>query len=210
MTTVLFYVFSILAVVSALMVITRRNPVNSAISLLLTFVCIAALYILLNTPFLAVIQITVYAGAILVLILFVIMLLNLGEIGQGFFDITSTGQRVAAIVLSVVLLIELGFATVQGSPRVAAALGIYGDETIARVGHTQSIGRVLFTDYVWPFEVITVLLIVAIVGAVLITRHDPQEGQVVMPDGSEMPVEEICEEESCEEEEENPASEEGK
>ena len=110
MATLLFYVFGILAVISALMVITRRNPMYSAISLLATFVSIAALYILLNAQFIAVIQITVYAGAILVLILFVIMLLNQKEAGEAFFDITSTGQRVAAILLAAAVLFEFIYA----------------------------------------------------------------------------------------------------
>ena len=194
MATLLFYVFGILAVISALMVITRRNPMYSAISLLATFVSIAALYILLNAQFIAVIQITVYAGAILVLILFVIMLLNQKEAGEAFFDITSTGQRVAAILLAAAVLFEFIYAVMLAYGRVAPVQGIYSDETIASAGNVQSIGHVLFTQYLWPFEVISILLLVAIIGAVVLTRHEPSEGHIVMPDGTEKKPEDISEE----------------
>ena len=166
---ILFYVFGIAAVFSAILVITRRNPVNSAVSLLATFASVAALFILMNAPFIAMIQITVYAGAILVLFLFVVMLLNLREAGSGFFDITGTGQRTAAFLVIAVLGGELLYIILRGR-HVAEPMGVYSDAAVAQAGNTQALGNVLFSAYVWPFEVVSILLIVAIVGAVILTQ----------------------------------------
>lgn len=168
---ILFFVFAIAAVFSAVMVITRRNPVNSAVWLLLTFIWVAALYILLNAPFIAMVQITVYAGAILVLILFVVMLLNLGQVGSGAFDITSGPQRVAAILVGAVLIGELLAIFLSPKSKAANPGGIYTDALIDKMGHAQALGTVLFSEYVWPFEVVSILLIVAIIGVVILTQR---------------------------------------
>ena len=169
--TVLFYVFAIAATFSAILVITRSNPINSAVSLLGTFAAVAALFILLNAPFIAMIQITVYAGAILVLILFTIMLLSLKEAPGGFARLTKTKQFAAAVVVVAILLGELLAILISDRAQPAAVAGAVPDSVLERVGHTQALGQLLYSKYVWPFEVVSVLLIVAIVGAVVLTRH---------------------------------------
>ena len=168
--TILFYAFGAAAVLSALAVITRRNPVNSAVSLLATFASVAALFILMNAPFIAMVQITVYAGAILVLILFTIMLLNLTESGSGLFDITSSAQRIAAILIVAALAAELVFVYVRYFGKVEPRVAVQPQAVEYAAGNTQMLGRALFSTYVWPFEVVSVLLVVAIIGAVVLTR----------------------------------------
>jgi NADH-quinone oxidoreductase subunit J len=170
---ILFFVFAALAVLSALGVVMRKNPVHAGVSLLMTFVSFAALYILLNAQFIAVIQITIYAGAILVLVLFVIMLLNLREPGRGFIDLAfSTRQGVAALVFIGLFIIELATLLFLRTFDPANATGKYSTAKISSTGSIQSLSEVLFTKYLFPFEVASVLLLVAIIGAVVLTRHE--------------------------------------
>lgn len=171
MKIVLFYIFALCALTCGFLMITRRNPVNSAISLLGAFVSISALYLLLNAQFIAIVQIIIYAGAILVLILFTIMLLRLREIGKGFFDITSGKQRVAALILSFILLLELIYALIASS----GAIGKVSDEIseVGTLGPTQALSKKLFTTYVYPFEVASILLLVGVIGAYILTRRSP-------------------------------------
>jgi NADH-quinone oxidoreductase subunit J len=188
--TVLFYLFAILAVFGATMVITRNHPIHSAVSLLGTFAAVAALYILLDAPFIAMVQITVYAGAILVLILFTIMLLNLRETGAGFLTFAKGGHGIATFVFAALLVAELLYVLISPDARPAAVPGDYPDAVLAQVGHTQALGELLFTKYVWPFEVVSVLLIVAIVGAVVLTRHrKTAQFAVYAPEAEEETVE---------------------
>jgi NADH-quinone oxidoreductase subunit J len=162
-----FYLFAALAVLAALGVVIARSPVRSALSLALVFLALAAMYILLNAPFLAVAQIMIYAGAVLILFLFVIMVLNprLDIIGA-----RGRGQTFAAIVFTVafgVLLIAT-FASGQ----IAAATGKYTPEFVAAIGHVQVIGTLLFSEFLLPFEIASVLLLIAIVGAMTLARRE--------------------------------------
>lgn len=176
MKIVLFYLFAVAAFVCGVLTITRRNPINSAISLLGVFVSLAALYLLLNAQFIAIIQVTIYAGAILVLILFTIMLLRLREIGKGFFDITSGAQRAAAIIFSLILLVELIYALATS----AGVIGKAGDELaqVAQLGPTQALAKKLFSTYIYPFEVASVLLLVGVIGAYILTRRPKEQEQI--------------------------------
>jgi len=176
MKIVLFYLFALAAVIFGVLMITRRNPINSAISLLGAFVSFAALYILLNAQFIAVIQITIYAGAILVLILFTIMLLRIREVGEGFFDITSGAQRAAAIVLSLALFLLLVYALLHS----AGVIGKVGSDLaeVPELGPTQTLAKKLFSAYIYPFEVASVLLLVGVVGAYILTRRLREPEQV--------------------------------
>ena len=175
MKIVLFYLFALAAVVCGVLTITRRNPINSAISLLGAFVSLAALYLLLNAQFIAVIQITIYAGAILVLILFTIMLLRIREIGKGLFDITSGAQRVAALVLSFIMFLLLIYALLHS----AGVIGRVGDELaeVPELGPTQTLAKKLFSTYIYPFEVASVLLLVGVIGAYILTRRPQASAQ---------------------------------
>lgn len=155
-----------MAVLSALMVILQKNPVYSALSLIATLGSIAALFILLKAFFLAFIQVIVYAGAIMVLFIFVIMLLNLRK--DEFGPEKRKFQRLFALIFSAFFLIEL-FIIVR-----YALLGKIGKTlTIeADFGTPQAIGRLLFTDYLFPFEIASILLLIAMVGAIFLARRE--------------------------------------
>ncbi|MGE5139052.1 MAG: NADH-quinone oxidoreductase subunit J [Rudaea sp.] len=160
-----FYVFAALSVVGALGVITLRSPVHCALSLAVVFVSLAVMYVLLSAPFIAVAQIMIYAGAILVLFLFVIMVLNPRlEIGEG----PLRGQQLAAAIAGLALVVVLGVALLGG--QLSAAVGPYTAEVIARQGDTQIIGGLLFTNFLLPFEITSLVLIVAIVGVISLAR----------------------------------------
>ena len=169
----LFFVFAILAMGSAVGVVTRRNPIHSGISLLVTFFSFACIYILLNAQFIAVIQITIYAGAILVLELFVIMLLNLREPGPKFIDLV-TGSKfgISALLVSGVFALQMAIFWLLKSYKIPNIGGQYDSGKIAENGAIKSLSEVLFNDYLYPFEVASVLLLVAIIGAVILTRRE--------------------------------------
>jgi NADH-quinone oxidoreductase subunit J len=159
-----FYLVALIAVISGFLVIKCKNPVNSAISLVMTFVCLATFYVMLHAPFMAAIQIMVYAGAIMVLIVFVIMLLNLGaETRTKTTHAVTGGVAAGALVLFQVLYL-LGRSEPTGMP------GEITSEVVQSVGHTELIGRALFTDFLLPFEITSILLLVAMIGAVVLAK----------------------------------------
>lgn len=167
MQSIVFYLFAALAVAAALGVVMARSAIRSALALALVFLALAAMYILLNAPFLAVAQIMIYAGAVLILFLFVIMVLNprLDIIGA-----RTTGQTIAAIIFTVALGVML-VATVVGG-QLAPTTGQYTSEFIQTNGHVQVIGTLLYSDYLLPFEIASVLLLVAVVGAMTLARRE--------------------------------------
>jgi NADH-quinone oxidoreductase subunit J len=168
----LFYLFGAVAVVASLLVIAQKNPIYSVLLLIASFCALSGLYVLLDAPFVAVIQIIVYAGAIMVLFLFVVMLLNAPrentELDQREHPAARTGAMRLGAVLAVALGVELLWAL--ANVRVAASF------PIAPVVSVATIGRRLFTDYAFPFEVTSVLILVAMVGAVVMARHDQAAG----------------------------------
>lgn len=159
----LFYLFGGIAVASALLVVTRRNPVASAIFLILCFFCLAVLYVLLRAHFVAVIQVLVYAGAIMVLFLFVIMLLNLSQLEFG--RVRNLVVKVVGAVLGVVLLVNL--LGVINKPLLPQ-----GAPLSEGFGGTEQLGMLLFSKYLIPFEVASVLLLAAIIGAIILARRE--------------------------------------
>ena len=161
---VMFYLLAVVSVASALMMITRRSPVMSALWLILNFFCLAGLYLTLHAQFVAVIQIIVYAGAIMVLFLFVIMLLNLGD-EQKLLERISY-RKVLAVVLSAGVLMEL--LVVLGFSKNPLPAG--NPETAVTIGTVENIGRQLFSAFLFPFEITSVLLLAAIVGAVVLAK----------------------------------------
>ncbi|MDY0383306.1 NADH-quinone oxidoreductase subunit J [Trichlorobacter sp.] len=163
-TSVFFAIVTIVAIVSALLVVTCKNPINSALSLVLTFFCLATYYAMLDAPFMAAIQIIVYAGAIMVLIVFTIMLLNIRVDANK----KHTHQIVLGSVIGIVTLLLAGLFIIKGN--VAAPTGPITPEMIAQYGHTELIGTVMFTEFLLPFEVTSILLLAAMVGAVVLAK----------------------------------------
>ena len=166
MEVLFFYVVALVAILSGILVVRCKNPVHSAISLVMTFFCLAIFYVMLYAPFMAVIQILVYAGAIMVLILFVIMLLNLGpEVVKRFQHGVVGGAVVAGILmLQAIMFVNRG-----------SFAGVQGDVTRERVlaeGHIELIGAKLFTEFMLPFQIAGILLLVAIVGALVLAKKE--------------------------------------
>ena len=159
---VLFWVFAIPLMVSAAGVIAARNPVHAAMSLVSAFFWLAGIYVLLTAHLLAFLQIIVYAGAIMVLFLFVVMLLSLSDAELGLEKLS--WLKGAGIAGAVGLLVTLVSAIVQAGPRTMATVG---DD----FGTVRAVGKVLFTQYLLPFEATSVLLLVAIVGAVVVAKE---------------------------------------
>ena len=168
MEIVLFAVLAFVAVLAALVVVAHRHPVYSALSLVVTMLCIAFLFLLLRSEFLWVMQITVYAGAVMVLFLFVIMLLDLRREERPWHLPENRLHVGMGVVLALALLAEL--AVVVAAVRAPAARGAFPPEVVAARGNTQLIGRLLYTEYVFPFEVTSLILLVAIVGAIVMAK----------------------------------------
>jgi NADH-quinone oxidoreductase subunit J len=163
--TYIWYFLTFLTLVSALMVVVVKNPVHSVLYLILTFFTLSAHYVLLNAQFLAAVNIIVYAGAIMVLFLFVIMFLNLREYTpEAKNNLVKLGAAVLGGILLVVMVAAMR--TVQ-LPPVAD-----GD---ASVGLVESLGKVLFRDFLLPFELVTVLFFIAMVGAVMLGKREAGE-----------------------------------
>jgi len=162
---VLFIIVGAVALVAAVAMIVSRNAVHSALFLVLNLGAIAVLYLLLNAPFLAMVQISVYAGAIMVLFLFVIMLLG-AERAHG--PETMRWQQSVAIVLALVLLLTAGYALLGRGVSVPSALALPDSSP-------KAVGALLFNRYLLPFEITSVLLLVAVVGAVVLTRDEKRE-----------------------------------
>jgi NADH-quinone oxidoreductase subunit J len=166
METIFFYLVALVAIVSGYLVVRCQSPVNSALALVNTFFCLAIFYVMLYAPFMAAIQVIVYAGAIMVLILFVIMLLNLGtEIRKRY----THGVVWSSIASLLVLLVTIFFIK-RG--RVTGAEGDITDYLVLTEGHTELIAKSLYTEFLLPFEIASILLLVAIVGAVVLAKKD--------------------------------------
>jgi NADH-quinone oxidoreductase subunit J len=163
-----FYLFAFLTIASAVMVIAARNPVHSVLFLILAFVNAAGLFLLLGAEFLAMILVVVYVGAVAVLFLFVVMMLdvNFAELREGFLQYLPVGGLVGAIFLAEILLV-VGAASITGaSPRVIAS------PIPAGISNTEAIGLVLYTQYLYYFQIAGAVLLVAMIGAIVLTlRH---------------------------------------
>jgi NADH-quinone oxidoreductase subunit J len=165
---IFFYLFAGVCVASAVMVVTSRNPVHSVLFLILAFVNAAGLFVLLGAEFLAMILIVVYVGAVAVLFLFVVMMLDVdfAELREGFLSYLPIGALVGAVLLAELLVVVGGWAI---GPQVAKAAAAAPDIT-----NTQALGLVLYTRYVYFFQVAGLVLLVAMIGAIVLTlRHKP-------------------------------------
>ncbi len=164
---VVFWVFAPISIASAALVLTRRNAVHAALFLVVNLFTIAVMFLLLDAPFLFAVQIIVYAGAIMVLFLFVIMLLGVDGDERGRDRLL--GQRAMAVVLGVGFVLEITFAVRAGigfSTRAPA-----GFDLVNAGGNTQALAKSLFTSYFFPFEVTSVLLIVAAIAAMVLAQR---------------------------------------
>ena len=161
--SVSFYILAFLAVVSALVVVSHRNPVISALWLVVSFVCVAGIYALLRAHFLAMVQILVYAGAVMVLFAMVVMLMDLKEIGKG-----KQGQRLIRFLggLSGVLIMLLLLVLNSQAWKVS-----WEGKAGAKFGTISEVGKVLFTRYLLPFEVLSLLLLSAVIAVIYLARR---------------------------------------
>jgi NADH-quinone oxidoreductase subunit J len=170
-TLILFIILAVAAVVSALGLLVSRNAVYAALFLVLNFACVAVFYLLLGAPFIALAQVTVYAVAIMVLFLFVIMLLGSEKLPKGK---VLPWQRPLAIGLAALLLAEAGFLLFQRL-RLTASLS-NPDASVNTTEALRTLAMMLFNQYLLPFEVTSILLLVAMVGAIVLTKKEKGEG----------------------------------
>jgi NADH-quinone oxidoreductase subunit J len=165
--TIFFYLFSAVAIASAVMVIGARNPVHSVLFLILAFVNAAGLFVLLNAEFLAMILIVVYVGAVAVLFLFVVMMLDVDfvELRQGFLNYLPVGGLIGVVLLAELLIVLGGW---YFAPEATASV----PAPVPDVSNTEALGQILYTRYVYFFQAAGMVLLVAMVGAIVLTlRH---------------------------------------
>jgi NADH-quinone oxidoreductase subunit J len=162
---ILFLILALVAIASALGMLVSRSAIYSALFLVLNFATVAVFFLLLNAPFIAVSQVSVYAGAIMILFLFVIMLLGAEQTGR---TQTLRWQRPLAITLAVVLLLEAGYIIIGQR----GVVPLVATELPAGFGSPAQVGLELFSSYLLPFEVTSVLLLVAMIGAIVLTKSE--------------------------------------
>ena len=173
--TFVFYFLSAILVLAGLRVITARNPVHAALYLVLAFFTASGVWMLLQAEFLAIALVLVYVGAVMVLFLFVVMMLdiNLDRLREGFWSYLPLGSIIALLMVA-----EMGL--VLGGNY----LGLFESsvaQAAAEDSNVQAVGRLLFTDYVYPFELASVILLVGIVAAVALTQRDKRKNKAVSP-----------------------------
>jgi len=161
---VFFILFAAAAIGSGIAVISLRNPVHSALALMTCMLQVAALFVLLRSPFLATVQVFIYIGAVMVLFLFVVLVLDVRSVLMETFSFKNAKSKVVAAVMVGLIAIEMAFIAVTSK---------FGDtwHLKAEESTVEDLGMVLFTKYIYPFEVISILLLVAMVGAILLARE---------------------------------------
>jgi NADH-quinone oxidoreductase subunit J len=166
--SIIFYLFSFVLLASAAMVVTARNPVHAVLFLILCFFNAAGLFVLMGAEFIAFILVIVYVGAVAVLFLFVVMMLDIDfeQLRRGFGKYLPLGAAVGIVLLSELVLIAVNW--------IAPAASISPLAALAPVENTRALGQVLYTDYFYPFQVAGLILLVAMIGAIVLTlRHKP-------------------------------------
>jgi NADH-quinone oxidoreductase subunit J len=169
---ILFYFFAAILLIAALRVITARNPVHAALFLVLAFFTAAAIWMLLRAEFLSIVLVLVYVGAVMVLFLFVVMMLdiNLDRLREGFWSYLPLGAAVGALmVIEMVLVLGGKYFGAEHLPNPADPGAAYSN--------TKELGRILYTDYVYPFEIAAVILLVAIVAAIALTLRGRKDSK---------------------------------
>ncbi len=164
-----FYLFGLIGIVSALLFVTRKSPVAAALWLVNTMFCLAALFVMLDAQFIGAIQVIVYAGAIMVVFLFVIMLLNLGQSPPA--DIRGIGWKIAAGAVGIAILAQVLAVTRAKTPPTLTLPAGFAANQVAATGAIAPFAGPLFNQYLLAFEITSVLLLAAIVGAVVVGRQ---------------------------------------
>ncbi|TVP80110.1 NADH-quinone oxidoreductase subunit J [Thioalkalivibrio sp.] len=169
---ILFYIFGAILLGAALAMISVRNPVHAALFLVLAFFTAAAIWLLLEAEFLAIVLVLVYVGAVMVLFLFVVMMLdiNIARLREGFAEFLPAGLVVAAAMATVLTLVITRFITMEAPERAAADYS-----------NTAELGAILYTEYVYPFEIAAVILLVAIIAAISLTMRRRPDTKYVDP-----------------------------
>jgi NADH-quinone oxidoreductase subunit J len=172
--TVLFYAFSAILIFAATRVITDRNPVHAALFLVLSFFSAAAIWLLLKAEFLAIVLVLVYVGAVMVLFLFVVMMLdiNLDKLREGFW-----GFLPLAATIGVVIVLEMSAVLLHGF----WALDAQVPAVSANIGNTKELGKLIYTQYIYAFEIAAVVLLLAIVAAVALTLRRRKDSKYFNP-----------------------------
>jgi len=171
----LFYILAAIAVIAALAMLFSANAIYSVLFLVMNFAVVSVFYLILNAPFIAMVQVTVYAGAIMVLFMFVIMLLGAERLGQP--PRYMPWQRPLAILLGLLLAgVTIAALTAQGLGPTPA---VFQAEVIEAFGSPLEIGKQLFTTYLFPFEVTSLLLLVAMIGAIVLTKEQRAKDKIV-------------------------------
>ena len=173
---VTFYFFAAVMIFAALRVITARNPVHSALFLVLAFFTAAGLWMLLEAEFLAIALVLVYVGAVMVLFLFVVMMLdiNMDRLREGYWDYLVPALIVAGVMIAEMTLVLGGrYFDLEGMPQPAAHAADYSN--------TRELGRLIYTEYVYPFEIAAVILLVAIVAAIALTLRHRKDTKYIDP-----------------------------
>ncbi|MFQ5735603.1 MAG: NADH-quinone oxidoreductase subunit J [Thermodesulfobacteriota bacterium] len=158
-----FYAFAIVAVISAVCVVSVRSAVHSAFFLIICLLQVAAIFVLLRFPFLAAVQVFIYVGAVMVLFLFAVMVL---DIGRETFGQRLHSQSIPSLIALAVLFVVMGMLMFAGKVTRAP----FDEAALAK--NTEIIGRALYTKYIYPFEVVSVLLLIALIGAVVLVMRD--------------------------------------
>lgn len=173
-TTVLFYVFAAILILAAARVITDRNPVHAALYLVLAFFSAAALWMLIKAEFLSIVLVLVYVGAVMVLFLFVVMMVDIsfGKIREGFWSYFPL-----AATVGVVIVLEMAAVLFRGFWKAQTVI----PEGAAMIGNTKELGKLIYTDYVYAFELAAMLLLVAMVAAVALTLRKRKDSKYFAP-----------------------------
>jgi NADH-quinone oxidoreductase subunit J len=172
--TVLFYAFSVILVLAALRVITARNPVHAALFLVLSFFSAAAIWMLLKAEFLAIVLVLVYVGAVMVLFLFVVMMLdiNLDKLREGFW-----GHFPLAATVGVVIVLEMSAVLLKGYFQFDQQIPVKAEN----IDNTKELGKLIYTKYIYAFEIAAVILLVAIIAAVALTLRRRKDSKYFNP-----------------------------
>ena len=174
LTTTIFYVFALVLVLSALKVITAKNPVHSALFLVLAFFTAAAIWMILKAELLAILLVLVYVGAVMVLFLFVVMMLdiNVDSLRQGFWKHFPLAAAVGALIALEMAAVLMGGFRLGEAPRAVAA---------ANSSNTLELGKLLYSEYLYPLEIAAVILLVAIIAAIALTLRTRKDSKYVDP-----------------------------
>jgi NADH-quinone oxidoreductase subunit J len=177
--TGLFYFFSAVLLFAAFRVITARNPVYSALYLVLAFFQAAAIWILLRAEFLAIALVLVYVGAVMVLFLFVVMMLdiNVDSLRQGFWKHFPLAAGVGVLIVLEMAAVLMGGFRISEEPKAVAVLG----QSVAQVSNTKELGILIYTQYIYPLEIAAVILLVAIIAAIALTLRQRKDSKHIDP-----------------------------